>query len=124
MRTSITAARISGPSPQLDGTASLEFRFDASDPVFTGHFPKQPLVPGVFQLEMARLGVEWMLGQPLSLREISKAKFLRPIVPAELVRMNLKISENGGCIGVRAIFSVGGQPTGETVLQLVKSNGV
>jgi 3-hydroxyacyl-[acyl-carrier-protein] dehydratase len=123
MRSSIATARISGPTQEPDGTASVEFRFAATDPVFAGHFPNQPLVPGVFQLEMARLGAEWLLGEQLGVREISKAKFLRPIIPAELVRMNLRISDSDGNIGVRATFSVGGQAAGETVLKLVKANG-
>ena len=123
MRASITAARISCPTQEPDGSASVEFRFAATDPVFAGHFPNQPLVPGVFQLEMARLGAEWLIGEQLGVREISKAKFLRPIIPAELVRMNLRISESDGNIGVRATFSVGGQAAGETVLKLAKANG-
>jgi len=123
MRASITAARISGPTREADGTACIEFKFAATDPVFAGHFPNQPLVPGVFQLEMARLGAEWLIGEQLGVREISKAKFLRPIVPAEVVRMNLKLSESDGHIGVRATFSVGGQAAGETLLKLVKANG-
>ena len=123
MRGSITAARISEPSREPDGTASIEFKFPATDPVFAGHFPNQPLVPGVFQLEMARLGAEWLMGEQLGVREISKAKFLRPIVPAELVCMNLRLSEANGAIGARATFSVGGQAAGETVLKLVKANG-
>jgi len=110
-------------SKQPDGTTSVDFKFPATDPVFAGHFPKQPLVPGVFQLEMARLGAEWWLGQQLKISEISKAKFLRPILPAELVRMTLKVSESAGDIGIRATFSVGGQAAGETVLKLVKTNG-
>jgi 3-hydroxymyristoyl/3-hydroxydecanoyl-(acyl carrier protein) dehydratase len=124
MLASITAARVNDPSPQPDGTASIDFRFAATDPVFAGHFPKQPLVPGVFQLEMARMGAELLLGEHLSVREIAKAKFLRPIVPTELVRMNLKLSEVDGSIAVRASFSVGGQAAGETLLKLVKANGI
>jgi len=124
MLASITAARINGPSRESDGSASIDFRFAATDPVFAGHFPKQPLVPGVFQLEMARLGAEWLLGEQFGVREISKAKFLQPIMPAELVRMNLRVSEGSGGIGVRACFSVGGQAAGETILKLVKANGI
>jgi 3-hydroxymyristoyl/3-hydroxydecanoyl-(acyl carrier protein) dehydratase len=124
MRASITAARVNGPSPQPDGTSSIEFRFAATDPVFAGHFPKQPLVPGVFQLEMARMGAELLLGERLSVREIARAKFLRPIVPTELVRMNLKLSQVDGGIALRATFSVGGQAAGETVLKLAKANGI
>ena len=71
---------------------------------------------------MARLGAEWLLGQRLSVREICKAKFLRPIIPVELIRMNLKLSEHEGELGARAIFSVGGQAAGETILKLRKQN--
>jgi 3-hydroxyacyl-[acyl-carrier-protein] dehydratase len=122
MQACITGARVNGPSPQPDGTAFIEFKFGATDPFFAGHFPKQPLLPGVFQLEMARLGAEWILEQRLSVREICRAKFLRPIVPAELIRMNLRLSEDRASVGVRASFSVGGQAAGETVLKLGKEN--
>lgn len=122
MQASITAARVNGPLQHPDGTTALDFRFAATDPLFAGHFPKQPLLPGVFQLEMARLGAEWLLGRRLSVREICKAKFLRPIIPAELVRMNLKLSEDDSGIGARASFSVGGQAAGETILKLGRPN--
>ena len=124
MQASITTARIGDFSRLADGSASLDFRFAATDPVFASHFPKQPLIPGVFQLEMARLGAEWLLGERMSVREISKAKFLRPIVPSELVQMNLKVSEEKMAMGVRASFSVGGQAAGETILKLVRANGI
>jgi 3-hydroxyacyl-[acyl-carrier-protein] dehydratase len=124
MRASITAARISGPSPAPDGGALIDFRFDAADPVFAGHFPNQPIVPGVFQLEMTRLGAELLLREQLHVCEIARAKFLRPIVPMELVRMTLNVSEGGGRISVRATFSVGGQAAGETILKLIKANGI
>lgn len=122
MRASITAARVGDFSRHPDGTASIDFRFAATDPVFVGHFPKQPLLPGIFQPEMARLGAEWLLERQFAIREITKAKFLRPIVPLEIVRMILKVSADSGDAAVRATFSVGGQAAGETVLKLVKSN--
>jgi 3-hydroxymyristoyl/3-hydroxydecanoyl-(acyl carrier protein) dehydratase len=87
MRNSIAAARISGPSGQADGAVVFEFRFGADDPVFAGHFPAHPLLPGVFQLEMTRASAEWALHCPLALNEVSKAKFQRPILPEEIVRV-------------------------------------
>jgi 3-hydroxymyristoyl/3-hydroxydecanoyl-(acyl carrier protein) dehydratase len=121
MRDSIAAARTGGPSPQADGATSFEFRFGANDPTFAGHFPARPLLPGVFQLEMARLAAEWFLDCPLTVGEICKAKFLRPILPGETVRMDLKLSEAGGTIQARAAFSVAGERAGETVLRLWRS---
>ena len=61
MQSSIAAARIGEPKHNADGTAIFEFRFGADDPVFAGHFPNRPLLPGIFQLEMARVAAESVL---------------------------------------------------------------
>jgi 3-hydroxymyristoyl/3-hydroxydecanoyl-(acyl carrier protein) dehydratase len=120
MRDSIVAARISGPCHQANGAAVFEFTFGADDPVFTGHFPTQPLLPGVFQLEMTRAAAEWVLNCSLAVREVIKAKFQRPIFPAEIVRLELKLSEEGGSLRARANFSVRGQRAGETTMILCR----
>ena len=121
MRETIAAARISGPERGQDGPAVFEFRFSADDPMFAGHFPTHPLLPGVFQLEMVRAAAEWLLTCRLGVREVSRAKFQRPIYPADTVRMELKWSEVGDTIRVRACFSVGGQRSGETTMKLWRS---
>ena len=58
MRASIDAAQTSGPLEPGDGAMAFAFRFAANDPAFAGHFPTRPLLPGVFQLEMARRAAE------------------------------------------------------------------
>ena len=94
-----------------------EFQFDAAEPFFAGHFPGQPILPGVFQLEMVRQAAEVELKYPVVIRTVSKAKFQRPIRPGETVRLELKI--NG--LQAHARFFVGEQPAGETLLLLEKS---
>jgi 3-hydroxymyristoyl/3-hydroxydecanoyl-(acyl carrier protein) dehydratase len=121
MRRSIAAARIHGPRREGEGAAVFEFRFGADDPTFAGHFPGRPLLPGAFQLEMARAAAEWTLDCPLAVREVCRAKFRRPILPDEIVRLELKWSEARGVIQARAALSVDGQPAGESVLQLWRS---
>ncbi|HTA95088.1 MAG TPA: hypothetical protein VK769_03090 [Verrucomicrobiae bacterium] len=118
MKNPIAAARIGNPQQNADGTNVFEFCFGADDPTFAGHFPNRPLLPGIFQLEMARAAAESVLDCPLAVREISKAKFQRPILPDETVRLELKLSEANGTIQARANFSVKGQPAGETILLL------
>lgn len=121
MQNSIVAAKVGGPQQNTDGGTFFEFRFGAGDPVFAGHFPNRPLLPGIFQLEMARVAAENILNCPLTVREIVKAKFQRPILPGELVRLELKLSETGGMIQARAGFSIDGQPAGETILLLCRN---
>ena len=121
MRNSIMAARTSGPARQPDGAALFEFRFGAADLTFAGHFPGQPILPGVFQLEMARMAAEWVLNCALTVREISRAKFLAPILPEQFVRMELKLSESDGLVQARAGFFVNAKTVGEVFLSLSRS---
>ena len=118
MRDSIHRARLGNFRQEADGTTIHEFRFSAADPTFAGHFPGGPILPGVFQLELARAAAEAELAAPLTVLEIIKAKFQRPILPEETVRLALKVSGAEGTIQVRARFSVAGQPAGETILSL------
>lgn len=118
MRQSISAALLSGPVREADGTASFEWRFPASDPVFAGHFPGQPLLPGIFQIEMTRFAAEVTLGRILEIREVVRAKFLRPILPAETIRLSLKLSEENSILQARATLVAGGQTAGEAALRL------
>ena len=118
MRASIAAARVGDPRFEPDGSTTLEFKFDANDPVFAGHFPGRPILPGVFQLELVRVAAELVMRCVLAVREIRKAKFQRPILPGETVRLALKLSEKDGTIQALAHFSVIGQPAGEMILLL------
>ena len=109
------------PIRQPDSTWLFEFKFPADDPLFAGHFPGHPLLPGVFQLEMTRTCAQVIIGQTLDLQEIIKAKFLRPIVPGETIRLSLKLSEEAGTIQARAILAAGGQTAGEALVKLCRS---
>lgn len=121
MHDSIRRAQKDDPELTSEGSAHFEFCFATDDPTFAGHFPNRPLLPGVFQLEIVRFAAETVLKQRLFVREIVKAKFLRPIIPEETVRVELKLTEKPDTIQVRASFSVTGQPAGEAILHLVRS---
>jgi len=118
MRDSISAARKAGPAAQADGAHAFEFKFSPDDPVFAGHFPNHPILPGIFQLEIVRMAAEWVQNRPLAVGEIAKAKFQRPILPGETLKLSLKLSEAEGVISARATFTCGGQPAGEAFLKL------
>ncbi len=118
MRDSIAAARIRGPDHLADGAAVFEFYFEADDPVFAGHFPTHPLLPGVFQIEMTRSAAEWAMGCAMVVGEVGKAKFQRPILPDERILLELKWAETEDTIRACADFSVGGQRAGQSILKL------
>ena len=91
-------------------------------PTFAGIFPVAPLLPGVFQLEMARVAAESVLNCPLAVREIRKAKFRRPILPAETRASGIEIVRKRRHDSARARhFPSAAKPAGETALILWRS---
>lgn len=64
--------------------------------VYEGHFPEQPVVPGVIQLQIVKELLEKAVDQKLTLNEMAFSKFLNMIVPlnsptlAVLIDLNLK----------------------------------
>lgn len=121
MLDSIRAARLGEPQLQPDGLAVQEFRFPASDVVFAGHFPGHPLLPGIFQIEMTRGLAETLLGGKLAVLTVTKAKFLRPIIPGETVRVELKSTAKADTIQLRARLTVIGQSAGEVMLEVARA---
>lgn len=63
-----------------------------SDPVFQGHFPSEPVYPGVLHIEtMAQAGACWILARKENLGKIAylmtveSAKFRRPALPGMML---------------------------------------
>lgn len=69
-----------GPS---DAAATATFAADLA--VFTGHFPGQPLVPGVHQLALVGLLASRALDTNLTLQGIQRCKWTSPLLPAQEV---------------------------------------
>jgi 3-hydroxymyristoyl/3-hydroxydecanoyl-(acyl carrier protein) dehydratase len=118
VRDVIERARVGGTCRDEAGHAVFEFRFAEGEAVFRGHFPGRPILPGVFQVEMARRAAEWAAGRSLAVREIEKAKFTRPLLPGETIRLALRLEEREGVLAASARLSVGDEPAGEVRLVL------
>ena len=77
------------------------FSFHRDLPLFRGHFPGMPLLPGVMQIEMARATVSGALERPFSVAAIRKAKFSTPILPDTEVRLEVETEEADGRVNVK-----------------------
>jgi 3-hydroxyacyl-[acyl-carrier-protein] dehydratase len=73
-----------------------------NEPFFQGHFPGQPIMPGVLIIEamaqvagvMAfRSGIE---GKSVYFMSIDNAKFRRPVVPGDQVMLDIKVLKQRG----------------------------
>ncbi len=66
--------------------------------IFKGHFPGQPVVPGVIQLQVIKELLEAHLNYKLQLTNMSQAKFLMMIIPDKeplTVTLSHRLKETG-----------------------------
>jgi 3-hydroxyacyl-[acyl-carrier-protein] dehydratase len=70
------------------------FKIDASHPSLPGHFPNQPIVPGVVLLD--RLAEEVERSFNARLLKLPQVKFMRPLKPGESARLTIDYSAPTG----------------------------
>lgn len=88
-----------------------------NEPYFAGHFPENPVMPGVLIIEaLAQTGAVAMLGLPewkgktAYFVGIDKAKFKQKVHPGDVLMLETKISRVKGPIGVgEAVATVNGK---------------
>jgi beta-hydroxyacyl-ACP dehydratase FabZ len=88
----------------------------ANEPMFMGHFPGNPVLPGVYMIEaLAQLGGTTILEPGDIARKvpylagIDKAKFRRPVVPGDQLLLETTVTKTKMNIGwVHAVATVDG----------------
>ncbi len=76
---------------ETDGGIVLTIQFNAQHKIFEGHFPNQPVVPGVCTLQIIKEQLSQQLQQPIVLREAAQVKYLNTITPAQAPIVNFTI---------------------------------
>lgn len=75
--------------------ASGGFRAEAvmrpDHPVYAGHFPERPVVPGVFTLAMVRDCAAAVLGRPAGYEAVRECKFLSVLLPGDVVTLEFML---------------------------------
>lgn len=64
-----------------ENAINCSISFNAAHAIFEGHFPQQPVVPGVCTIQMIKEIMEQELGKKLFLRDTGQVKFLQLILP-------------------------------------------
>ncbi len=78
-----------------------------NEPFFSGHFPNEPVMPGVLIIEaMAQTGAVAILSKPENKGKtayfagISQAKFKQKVIPGDVLTLELEIIKEKGPIGI------------------------
>ncbi len=87
------------------------------EPQFRGHFPQEPVMPGVLMIEalaqvgaVAILSVEENKGKTAYFGGIDKARFKRKVVPGDKLKLECEVIKTKGPIGIgKAAASVDGE---------------
>lgn len=88
-----------------------------NEPYFAGHFPEEPVMPGVLIVEalaqtgaVAILGMEENRGKTAYFAGINSAKFKQKVVPGDVLTLETEIIKQKGSIGVgSAVAKVDGK---------------
>ena len=68
-----------------EGAVIAKVSTDATSPWFLGHFPGDPILPGIAQLHMVTECIEQVLRQKLVLRNLARVKFKKLIRPGDVL---------------------------------------
>lgn len=101
-----------------------------NEPFFQGHFPGNPIMPGVLQIEaLAQVGAVSILskeenkGKLAVFAGIDNLRFRRQVVPGDVLRLEVEITKIKGPVGKgNARATVDGQVTveGEIMFALIQ----
>ena len=98
-----------------------------NEPFFQGHFPSEPVMPGVLILEaMGQVGGMLIAQRPelkgaiFYLTSVEKAKFRKPVVPGDQLVTEATLEKMRGRVGkVRTVARVGKDVAAEAILGFV-----
>jgi 3-hydroxyacyl-[acyl-carrier-protein] dehydratase len=87
-----------GPEKETQANGSVQSRYhfsvalDPSHAVYRGHFPGNPVVPGVCQIQMIQELIGGIQGVPVKLENADTIKFLSLIVPGQVRLLEFDIA--------------------------------
>ena len=108
---------------------------DPANPIFAGHFPAKPILPGIFLIEALAQTAGVMLGSAMPqvvdtkssggvalLAAVNRFKFLKPVIPGQNLRIETKkLTELGQMACIGGTVSVDGEIVAKGELSVVSA---
>jgi len=76
---------------KAEGKYSVGVEFNSGHEIFKGHFPGNPVVPGVCMVQIIKLILKNIYGKDFTMRQASQLKFLAIINPIETKKVQVEI---------------------------------
>ena len=78
--------------------------FNPDHAIFKGHFPGQPVVPGVCMMQIVKEVLEMALGRKMQVQQAAQVKFLQLITPEVMPFVQVDWTNMEGKVSVNAAF--------------------
>jgi 3-hydroxyacyl-[acyl-carrier-protein] dehydratase len=89
------------------GKIKARISIDVQHPLYKGHFPQQPVTPGVVLVEIMRFVLSSYLDKHLMLKSAKEIKFMAAVVPSQMnqIDLNIEYTEIDGKINANCTIS-------------------
>lgn len=89
---------------QDNGKYRVEVTLDPTHTIFEGHFPSQPVLPGVCLMEILKEILREVKNKPLNLKSAANIKYLKTVDPGLDPRLvfEVQVNEEAGELKVNA----------------------
>lgn len=97
-------------------------RIPSAFTAFEGHFPGKPILPAFCQFQLTTILAERILGFPVFLQDVSRSRFVRPILPGRKLEFSFHLSESGDMYAGSLRLTADGEECSEIKFKLIPLN--
>lgn len=115
--------QINSVAPQADGTVRFAVTLKADCPVYEGHFPGQPVSPGVCNIQMIKECAEQVAGKSLLMNNLQQARLTVLMTPEAHpeVEVVIALEANNGAYKLKAAIEAQGEKCLELKAELTEA---
>ena len=103
---------------------TIQIKLNPGHPVYQGHFPGHPVVPGVCLLQLIKECVEDIRQQKLQVTQVSSCKFLSAINPIETPNISVALTFKETEEGTLQLQAEGSVKEGAVKENIVKESSI
>ena len=103
---------------------TIQIKLNPGHPVYQGHFPGHPVVPGVCLLQLIKECVEDIRQQKLQVTQVSSCKFLSAINPIETPHISVALTFKETEEGTLQLQAEGSVKEGAVKENIVKESSI